>query len=218
MSACAFSHRDPLAPNSTLNRRTPRRPSPRTSLPSVSNFRLSKDLICFHTSLLRPSKCLRIERNSAFYLKPRRGCSGSSRWGKGLVPAACEPSRDLSTGPSPLPSTLTPFVVPAPGFSAFVFREGVSRGFFGKGVAVFSGQWGKAGGPSKTAGWIRECRAQIGVGTCLSTCHTVTHATLGSSEGFHASLSILAPPGQCCCPSLGFERLASGLVQASGLL
>ena len=50
-----------------------------------------------------------------------------------MVPAACESSRDLSTGPSTFPSTLTPFVVPAPGFSAFVFREGVSGGLGGKG-------------------------------------------------------------------------------------
>lgn len=104
-----------------------------------------------------------------------------------MVPAACESSRDLSPGPSTFPSTLTLFVVPAPGFS--VFREGVSRGFRGKEWGFSASQWGKAGGPSKTAGWIRECRAQIGVGTCPSTCHTVTQATLGSSEGFHASLS-----------------------------
>ena len=64
-----------------------------------------------------------------------------------MVPAACESSRDLSPGPSTFPSTLTPFVVPAPGFSVL---RGVSRGVGGR-----SGGFQRASGV-KQVGLLRQ--------------------------------------------------------------
>lgn len=137
--------------------------------------------------------------------------------GKGLVPAACELSRISAQDPLPCHPRSLPLWFQPQVSVPLCLEKGSKQRFFGERVCV-QRPVGKAGGPSKTAGWIRECRAQIGAGTCLSTCHSHTHATLGPSEGFHASLSILAPPGWVLLPIFGFERLASGLVQASAAL
>ena len=132
------------------------------------------------------------------------------------------------------PPTFPPRCLPSgssPRFSACEVTE--------DGVGPFVEGWGSSTAASRIKQGGIIIRQQGGSGRVgpssvqapwLSTCHTVKHATLGSSEGSCASLSgcpctptslhlsstrPVLPP---ILPALGFESLASGLLQAFGLL